>query len=117
MSTGPAIAVTIKTGPSKTAQIRDDSSPWRVIISASFRVNAVKLLAAAIGRVAPGRRQQRDVIVRCRISHAELDHGLLDEWRFGQYGTELRVVFGEVEHQFILADLHGLRGRHWCELS
>jgi hypothetical protein len=43
MSTGPAIAVAIKTGPSNTAQIRDDRSFWLTIISASPPPEALKL--------------------------------------------------------------------------
>src|SRR5579863_9947675 len=41
-------------------------------------------LAAAIGRIAPGCCQDRHVIMRRGVGHAELDDGLLEEGRVGQ---------------------------------
>src|SRR5580700_292448 len=76
MSAGPAIPAAISSGPSIRAQINDDKFLRPVIISAPL-ARTGEALAAAIGRVAPGRCQQRNVIVRRSIGHAELDHGFL----------------------------------------
>ena len=47
--------------------------------------------------------------MRCSIGHAELNHGLLQEWRIWQHGAELGEVLANMEHQLVLADFHRFR--------
>ncbi len=40
--------------------------------------------APAIGGIAPGRNQQRHMVVRARVGDAEADRHEIEEWRIGQ---------------------------------
>jgi len=57
------------------------------------------------------------VIVRRGVGHAELDDGPFEKWRVRQYRPELGEIFGDMEHELKLTDLHRLRGEQWLGVA
>src|SRR5688572_19406986 len=63
--------------------------------------------AAAVGGIAPGRGEQRHVVVRLRIRDADADHDRGEEGRIGQGDTLAAEIRLEVEGELVTARPEG----------
>src|SRR5262245_37062557 len=112
-ATRPTIRMTRRLSPERFIAIppvRCASSPKKrdcarlVVYVRGCRIEAMRQLAAAVGRIAPGRTQQRHVIVPLRLRHGEADRHHIKKWRIGTRGFGLGIVVANREAQFVGSD-------------
>src|SRR5262245_19880575 len=67
-------------------------------------VEPVGWSTAAIGRITPGRHQQRDVIMGLRLGDRELDRHDVEKRRVGARRAEAGEIVADVETQLVTPD-------------
>src|SRR3954467_15127951 len=70
--------------------------------------------ASAVSRIAPGRGEQRHVVVPLGLGDREADRHHVEEWRIGRYRVlQAREVSADIKCQFIGADAQRLAADQW----
>src|SRR5262245_18563944 len=67
-------------------------------------IGPTRVIAASIGRIAPRRRHQRDVIVACRLGDTDAYRHDIEKWRARQVDTMRSEIISNVEKQLVSSD-------------